>query len=504
MPAAPFNELPDRCVANGVADVFVLNSPGEDAGERMTKPTTIRIGTGAGFSSDRLEPAIDLARDGSLDYLIFETIGERTLAFGHRDRRANPDRGYNPQLAARMRAVLPHTHANGTRIVTNMGVANVAAAADVTIQIARDLGLDNFSVAEVHGDDVTHLITADTVLMDHGNQTVGALGRKLICANAYIGTDAILPALETGTNVVITGRVADPSLFLAPMVHSFGWSMDHDHQDSLDRFGQGTVIGHLMECGMQVTGGYFADPGLKEVPDLANCGYPIAEVSHDGDLIVTKLASSGGEVSSRTVREQLLYEVHDPTRYLTPDVTADFTGVQIEAVGRNRVRVTGGKGTKRPDQLKATLAFDGGFLGEAEISYAGPGARARAELAATILETRLERLIGANTERRIDLIGVNALHVTAQLVEHPGTSNSNRRPMRGAIDETVSDVRVRVAVRGDDREAVDLALWETEALLCCGPAGGGGYRGRVTPSVITHSALVPRDQIKSSIEVKSV
>ena len=303
----------------------------------------LRLGCGAGISSDRLEPAIDLAREGRLDYLVFETIGERTLAFGHRDRKLDPKRGYNPQLAARMRGVLAHCRANKTRIVTNMGVANVAAAAEVTIAIARELGLKGLKVAIVEGDDVTALMTPKTVLFDYGNRTIAEVGRPVVGANVYLGIDAILPALETGADVVITGRVADPSLFLSPLVHHYGWALD-----DWPLLGRGTLVGHLMECGMQITGGYYADPGFKDVPRVADCGYPIAEVSNDGNATITKLGSAGGMVTTRTVKEQLLYEVHDPAAYLTPDVTADFSGVGIVDRGQNRVEVSGGSGTARP------------------------------------------------------------------------------------------------------------------------------------------------------------
>jgi len=445
----------------------------------------IRIGCGAGFSSDRLEPAVDLARDGNLDVLIFETIGERTLAFGHRDRAADPSRGYNPQLAARMRAVLPHTMANGTQIVTNMGVANVRAAAALVVEIARELGLEGLKVAAVLGDEVTDAIGGDTILFDHGNRKISEVGREIICANAYLGADAIVPALATGADVVVTGRVADPSLVLAPLMVRQGFA-----PDDWARLGQATVAGHLLECGMQITGGYFADPGVKDVPRLADCGYPIAEVADDGTAVFTKLPEAGGLVSPGTVKEQLLYEVHDPARYLTPDVTADFTRVRIEEVGPDRVRVSGGSGTARPDDLKVTIGFAGGLLAEAEISYAGINAVARAHLAAEILRERLGRLL-EGVELRIDLIGVNALHASA----HPNSTGADTNA------NAVADVRVRVAARTDHRDQAELLLWETEALLCCGPAGGGGYRGRISPSVITHSALIPRAAVTPTVEM---
>ncbi|HFA59775.1 MAG TPA: DUF1446 domain-containing protein, partial [Rhodospirillales bacterium] len=346
-------------------------------GEERSK-RVCRLGCGAGFSSDRLGPAVDLLAEGRLDWLVLECIGERTMAFGHRDRRRDPKAGYNPRLDARMRALLPLCRRHGTRLLSNMGVANPAAAAERTIAIARELGLADLTVAWLEGDEVTDMVDPDTPLLEGG--TVGEAEGRLLAANAYLGIEHLLPALLTGADVVLTGRVADPSLFLAPLVLRFGWE-SHDW----DRLAAGTLVGHLLECGMQVTGGYFADPGRKEVPDLARCGYPLAEVGPDGEAVVTKLASAGGRVSAATVKEQLLYEVHDPTAYVTPDVIADFSRVTVEEVGRDRVRVAGARGRPRPERLKVTLAFDGGWLGEAGVSYAGINAVARAELAREIL-----------------------------------------------------------------------------------------------------------------------
>jgi Acyclic terpene utilisation family protein AtuA len=437
----------------------------------------MRIGCGAGFSSDRLQPAIDLARRGKLDWLIFETIGERTMAFGHRDRRLDPRRGYNPQLAQRMRGVLEPCRAHGTRIVTNMGVANVPAAADLTVAIARELGLAGLQVAAVEGDDVSELIGPETVLVDHGGRRVAEVGLPVVGANAYLGIDALLPALDDGADVVIAGRVSDPSLSLAPVVHRYGWK-----RDDWVRLGRGTLVGHLLECGMQVTGGYFADPGVKDVTRLADCGFPLAEVDGDGHAIITKLDGTGGLVDRRTVKEQLLYEVHDPSAYLTPDVTADFSGVQVTETGPDRVRLQGASGRERPRTLKVTVGFDGGFLGEAGVSYAGPNAARRARLARDILLERLNRHAGIAGKLRIDIIGLASLHATALGTAPDGVAEPE-------------DVRVHAAVRSTERADAETMLWEVESLLCCGPAGGGGYRGQISPSVVTHSALVEREAV---------
>lgn len=444
----------------------------------MNSRSDFRIGTGAGFSSDRLDPAIDLVERGNLDAIVFECLGERTVAFAHRDRMANPKRGYNTHLERRMCAMLPICRKAGTILITNMGAANPRAAAERTVAIARELGLAGLKVACVEGDDVAAVVMPDTPFMDEPGR-LSDVDMPVVGMNAYLGADAIVPALEAGADVVIGGRLSDPSMFVAPLALYFGWSLD-----DAPRIGAGTLVGHLMECGMQVTGGYFADPGVKDVPDLARCGYPIAEVTADGSAVITKLDGAGGCVTPATVREQLLYEVHDPERYLTPDVTADFSRVTIEARGKDRVAVAHASGSRRPDRLKVTVGFDAGFMGEAGVSYAGPGAQARGELAANIVRERMAKLIGNAAELRVDLVGVSSLFATA-----------------GLRSSDAQDVRLHVAVRSPDREHAEAMLWEVESLLCCGPAGGGGYRGAITASVVTKSLLIDRAKVKPAVEI---
>jgi hypothetical protein len=391
---------------------------------------------------------------------------------------ANPARGYNAHLERRMRVLLEPCRSAGTAIITNMGAANPRAAAERTIDIARGLGLKGLKIACIEGDDVTDSVSRSTPLMDEPG-TLADIDMPIVGMNAYLGVEA-LPALEDQADVIVGGRLADPSMFVAPLVHRFGWSLDNTTQ-----LGAGTLVGHLMECGMQVTGGYFADPGIKFVPDLARCGYPIAEVAHDGSAVITKLSGTGGRVSPVTVKEQLLYEVHDPARYLTPDVTADFSRVRIDAVGPDRARVAGAAGSKGPADLKVTVGFDGGVLAEAGVSYAGPGAQDRGRLAAEIVGERLRQVHGYGGAVRIDLIGTSSLFATA---------------IRTTTSAT-EDVRLNVALRSRSREIAETVLWEVEAFLCCGPAGGGGFRGSIVPSVITRSVLISRDRVKPSMEI---
>ena len=440
--------------------------------------STFRLGTGAGFSADRLDPAVDLVERGQLDALVLECLGERTVAFGHRDRMADPARGYNSLLERRMRALLPACRKAGTTMISNMGAANPRAASERTLAVARELGLRGLKVACIEGDDVSELVPRDQPFMDEPG-SLADIDLPVVGMNAYLGADAIRPALEAGADVIIGGRLADPSMFLAAIAHRFGWGAT-----DMMRMGAGTLVGHLMECGMQVTGGYFADPGVKDVPDLAQCGYPIAEVESDGSAIITKLGDTGGCVSPATVKEQLLYEVHDPARYLTPDVTADFSRVNVAAADMDRVKVSNATGTARPATLKVTVGFDGGYQGEAGVSYAGPAAQQRGQLAAEIVANRMARVHGVKSDLRVDLIGVSSLFATA-----------------GVCATDVQDVRLHVTLRSRTKEMAELMLWEVESLLCCGPAGGGGFRGAITPCVMTKSVLIPRERVKPTMDM---
>ena len=439
---------------------------------------TIRIGSGAGYSGDRIEPAVELAEKGDIQYLVFECLGERTVALAQQARMKNPQDGFDPLLEERMRAVLPRCVAKGIKIVTNMGAANPVAAARKTAEIARSLGLSALKVAAVVGDDVLQACRERDLPIMEFDGTIGQLGNRLLSANAYLGAEPMAQALSAGADVVIAGRASDPALFLAPMLHAFGWAMD-----DWKLLGQGTVAGHLLECAGQITGGYFADPPYKDVPNLARLGFPIGEVGEDGSLVITKVESSGGTVSARTCKEQLLYEVHDPTKYLQPDVTADFSKVSVEEIGKDRVRVTGGSGSKRPATLKVSVGYVDSFIGEGQISYAGPGALARGRLALDIVRERLKLTGVAASELRFDLIGVDSLH-GPQVCAHAGEPY---------------EVRLRVAGRTENlREAVRIGN-EVETLYTNGPAGGGGAWKSARDVVAVASVLLPRELAAPSV-----
>ena len=453
----------------------------------------MRIGAGAGFAGDRIDPAVDLAERGRLDFLAFECVAERTLAYGHLARMADPNKGYHALIDRRLGAVLAACVKNKTTIVTNMGVANPRGAGRAAVELAKRLGL-KVRIAVVEGDDITKSITPGTQLPELG-KTVREHGLKLAGANAYLGIDAILPALDHEPHVVITGRVADPSLFLAPLVHRFHWK-----QNDWTHLGRGTAVGHLLECTTQVTGGYFADPPYKVVPDIPYLGFPYAEVEEDGSAVITKLDGTGGVVRELTVKEQLLYEVHDPTAYLTPDVTADFSTARLVQQAKDRVRISNVGGRERPKTLKAIVGFDGGFLAEAEFSYAGAGAVGRAELAAYIVRERMEHIHHCEERIRVDLIGVSALHATASNwgAADDATATATFAPSHVG---QATDVRLRAAMRTPDRAMAETLLNEVESLWLSGPAGGGGYRGTISPSVTTQAIYVDRATIDLKVEV---
>lgn len=435
----------------------------------------LRIGSGAGFAGDRLEPAVLLAEHGKLDYLVLECLAERTIALAQRRKLQNPALGYDSLLEKRMELLLPILKKNGVRLVTNMGAANPVAAAEKIVEIAERQGL-SIKVAAVTGDDVLEQLDLEQRTLE-SNEPLSAYG-PIISANAYIGASALLPALETGADIIVAGRVADPSLFLAPMMHHYGWGWEER-----DKLAQGTVIGHLLECAGQITGGYFADPGKKEVAGLAELGFPFADIGHDGTAVISKVDGTGGVIHLGTVKEQLLYEVTNPYAYLTPDSTVDFSAVSLRELSPNRVEVSGGVGKEQPATLKVSVGYHAGFIGEGEISYGGPHALARAQLAGEIVRERLTRR--SFSEIRVDYIGFNSVHRTSfQHASEP------------------YEVRLRVAAKAASEASAQQVGEEVEALYTNGPAGGGGARKYAHEVIGIVSVLIPRDQVRTQVTIR--
>lgn len=453
---------------------------------------TVYIGCGAGFAGDRFDaatPVVEtLATCDGPRYLMFEVLAERTLAIAQRVRREDPTKGYSPFLDEYVTPVLGACKQHGIRIVSNFGAANPRGAARRVLEIAREQGIADLKVAVVEGDDLTDVMSDEQIRTLPTIEGLDAGGRELVAANAYLGARPIAQALALGADVVAVGRTTDAALALGPLIHEFGWA-----QDDWDRLAAGTVAGHLLECGAQVTGAYFADPGFKDVDDLWRVGFPIAEVQADGTTEITKARHTGGLVSPRTVKEQLLYEIHDPGNYLTPDVVLDMSGIEVEEVAEHRVRLTGTKGKPRPETLKATLSFDGGWLGEAEITYAGPNARRRAELAVDVIRNRC-RSLGLNTPVRFDILGTLAVLDDDSGSLRASAAKHTNEPADG-------EFRVRAATRSLDRKAAERLSNEVLSLYCSGPAGGAGVRQSVTPQIQTTSVLVDRELIQPRAEL---
>lgn len=441
------------------------------------------VGSGAGFSGDRTDAAGPVVRSiiesGHPGAIIFETLGERTLALGQVAKQADKDKGYEPLLDQIIRPIVADCIDAGIAIVGNFGAANPPAAAQLIKRIAAECGCRNLKIAVITGDDVLDGLDISRLQVWEGDASIQVNTDAVVSANVYLGARSIADALRAGAQVVVAGRVADPALVLGPVMAHYGWNWD-----DWDHIAQATLAGHLLECGAQVTGGYFADPGFKDVKDLATMGYPIAEIAPDASFVITKPAGTGGAVTEQTVKEQILYEIHDPSRYLTPDVVMDISDVEIKQDGENRVSVGGARGWPKPDTLKATVGFKGDWLGEAEISYAGPNALARAQLAADLVKQRLD-LRGISVRARFDLIGAISVF-----------GSEGDAPADPALYADRDDIRMRMAVSAQSKDAVQKALHEVMALYCTGPAGGGGIRTRTQSRIHTVSYLIPRDEIE--------
>ncbi len=444
----------------------------------MNAARCVRIGAGAGFSGDRIEPAVALAEQGNLDFLVFECLAERTMALAQQERLKDPARGFDPRLVARMQALLMKCKSKHIRIVTNAGAANPHAAAEAVLTVARTSRLADLKVAAVTGDDVLAHVRQYMSEYKQKYPALEAIESRIISANAYLGADPIVAALDDGADVVVTGRVADPSLFLAPLVHHFRWS-----SEDWPLLGKGILVGHLLECAGQLTGGYFADPPRSPVPNMAELGFPIAEVGHDGTVTFSKVIGSGGLLNVATCTEQLLYEVHDPARYVTPDVVADFSGVRFEQTGEDQVRARGASGSSRPDHLKVVVAYRDGYIGEGQLSYAGPNAGARARLAAQIMRERLQGIGLGDDNLRCELIGVDSVA---------------RLPQVSAVSAP-REVRLRVAARTADPLSAALIGDEVEALYTNGPAAGGGAFKGVREVIGLLPISVPRHIVQPRV-----
>ncbi|WP_339652980.1 acyclic terpene utilization AtuA family protein [uncultured Maribacter sp.] len=437
----------------------------------------IRIGSGAGYAGDRLEPALELIKKGELDYICFEGLAERTIALAQKAKKEDSKKGYNELLLYRMEQVLPLAIKHKVKVITNMGAANPISAMEDIAKLAHKMNLNNLKIAAVIGDDIHENISdyLDFPIIETG-KPLSNLTEQIISANAYLGCDGIVEALQNRANIIITGRVADPSLFLAPMIYEFGWE-----KLQADYWGTGTLVGHLLECAGQVTGGYFADPGKKEVPELWNLGFPFVEIKSNGEGFISKLQDAGGMVTKATCTEQLLYEIHDPENYITPDCTADFSKVIFTPKSNDVVYFKGASSKPATETYKVSVGYENGFIGEGEMSYGGANCLKRAMLAKDVVEKRLGLLPFSIKDLRLDLIGINSLLPKSDYSNEP------------------NEVRLRVAGKTILKTEAQQIANEVETLYTNGPSGGGGATKKVSEIIAIASILVPKKDIQISI-----
>ncbi|HEX8732660.1 MAG TPA: acyclic terpene utilization AtuA family protein [Ktedonobacterales bacterium] len=451
---------------------------------QVTGTRALRIGAAEGFYGDALEPAIVTAQRGDIDYLCFDCLAELTLAILQKDRQKDPAAGYTRDVVPAMRALLPIAREQGFKILTNAGGMNPLGAQQAVMEVARRLGLRGLKVACVTGDDILDrldTLRASGVPLDdmQTGRDIDEVRARLVFANAYLGTEPIVAALAQGADVIITGRTTDSAQFLAPLIYEFGW------QDA-DRLAQGILMGHLLECSGQATGGNFSGD-WRAIEGLDHIGFPIAEVQESGEFVVTKAEGTGGLVSVDTVKEQMLYEIHDPAAYLTPDVVLDLTAARLEQVGPDRVRVTGAHGKPRPATLKVVMGYQDGWLGQAIVGFSWPDALEKAQAADQIVRQQIARAGLVYDEVRTDYLGYNSL----------------AGPLAPPLQGEPNEIYLRIAARTPNyADAARLARF-FPPLALSGPPTMSGFTGIMPPRELVGmwSCLVPRDLIERDVAI---
>ncbi len=439
---------------------------------------TIKLGGGQGFYGDGHEPVGDLL-DAGVDYLVCEALAELTLAILQKDRQRDESLGWTRDLPLYVDQALPWLLDRRTRLITNAGGINPVAAGRAIVTALRKADAGGVKVATVVGDDV------------RGQAAGLGLPEDSLFANAYLGAKPIVDALAAGADMVITGRVADASLFLAPLVHEYGWALD-----DWDRLAAGVVVGHLLECSGQVTGGNWSGPWWDN-PDPTRIGFPIGEVRQDGSVIITKPPGTGGRVSFDTVREQLLYEVHDPAAYLNPDVTADFTSLQVEDLGQDRVSVSGARGGPPPATYKGLVCTPAGWAGEARLAYSWPDAEAKALAALAFIRDRAEQRGLAIDEWHQELFGAGAFGGPTVAADRAAASAAGWEP---------PEVIGRLAWRCADPAVAGQVAQGVGVLGLSGPptiAGTGRSRdGRPTQLLAVEPFAVERALVDAQVRIE--
>lgn len=455
----------------------------------MSKPSLVRVASGQGFWGDDLEAPVRQVEGGGIDYLMLDYLAEVTMSIMQKQRAKDPEAGYARDFVPLMERIFARCVEDGVRVVTNAGGVNPEGCAEALVAAGRRANVAGRArVGLVTGDDL--MARLDDLLRDghelanmETGEPLASIREQVQSANAYIGAAPIVEALRGGADVVVTGRSTDTALTYGPLIHEFGWR-DDDH----DRIAAGVVAGHINECGAQCTGGNCLIDWW-EIPDMAVVGFPIVEVSEDGTFVVTKHRGSGGRVSRASVIEQLVYEMGDPSTYITPDVVADFTTIHVDDQGGDRVRVYGVKGAARTDFLKVSIAYAGGWKATGTLTYSWPDAAHKARAADRILRERLDRLGHSFDEIRTELVGWDSTH--GALVGEPPAD--------------LPEVQLRVGVRSSDRAAVERFTREIAPLVLTGPpsvTGFAGGRPRVQEIMAYWPALIRREAVEDHLRVE--
>ena len=460
---------------------------------------TVRVAGGQGFWGDLLTAPVDQVRKGPIDYLMLDYLAEVTMSILQKQRNRNPEAGYARDFVELMREILPGCVEKNIKVLSNAGGVNVNGCADSIANVARELGLSGkVKIGVVTGDDVLDKLDgwlADGIAinsMDDGTP-LSAIRDKVQSANVYIGAAPLVEALNKGANIVVGGRLTDTGLTLAPLMHEFGWTFD-----DYDMVSAGTIAGHIIECGAQSSGGN-CQYDWQNIPDMANIGFPIVEVSPNGEFIVTKHEGTGGRVNVQSVTEQLLYEMGDPKAYITPDVVADFSSINLEDAGENKVRVFGIKGNTKTDFYKVSIAYQDGYKSVGTLVYSWPQALEKAQAADRILRTRLDNL-GLKFDLILtEFVGVSATHGHLATSDAEGGNPTGRE---GAQD--YPEVQLRIAVRGQNKADVERFTKEIAPLILTGPpavTGFAGGRPKVEEIMAYFPALIPKSLIETKVDI---
>jgi len=454
---------------------------------------TVRVASGQGFWGDDIEAPVRQVERGSVDYLMLDYLAEVTMSIMQKQRSRNPSSGYARDFVELMERIFPTCVEKGVRVVTNAGGVNPVGCADALVEAGRKAGVGGRAkIGLVTGDDLMDRL--DQLLAEghelrnmETGEPLSTIRDQVQSANAYIGAAPIVKALGMGADVIVTGRSTDTALTYGPLMHEFGWA-----PDDWDRIAAGVIAGHINECGAQCTGGNCLIDWW-EVPGVTELGFPIVEASPDGTFVVTKHEATGGRVTRASVAEQILYEMGDPTEYITPDVVADFTTIALDDAGPNRVRVSGIKGRPATEFLKVSIAYSGGWKATGTLTYAWPDAADKARAAARILRERLDRLGHRFDEVRTELVGWDSTHGA----------------LAGPPPADLPEVQLRVGVRSSDQAAVERFTREIAPLVLTGPpsvTGFAGGRPRVQEIMAYWPALIRKEAVEPNlvVEVKDV